>query len=176
MYIVHWFVFQLSFELRVNSNIRSSCILCLVSKDLKNSRLDADRRAFQSKKHVSLDIKNSRILEKILNGSSSEEEFTTNRKHFQSRKHQSLDARIINLNKTRNRSLSLSTDEEFDEKGNLIHEKIHDYSKPIIIDFKDLEVTDEEEDEEEQEDKEDFESARSTFQKQKTISVESRKR
>lgn len=150
----------------------------LEQKDLKNSRLDADRRAFQSKKHVSLDIKNSKILERILNGSSSEEEFTTNRKHFQSRKHQSLDARIINLNKSRplNRASS-ETDEEFDEKGNLIHEKIHDYSKPIVIDFKDLEVSEEDEDEEEEiEDKEDFESARSNFQKQKAISVESRKR
>lgn len=148
-----------------------------MSQDLRNSRLDADRRAFQSKKHVSLDIKNSKILEKILAGSSSEEEFTTNRKHFQSRKHQSLDARIINLNKTRSRSNScVEIDDEFDEKGNLIHEKIHDYSKPIIIDFKDLEVSEEEDEEEEPEDKEDFEAARSTFQKQKTISVESRKR
>lgn len=146
-------------------------------QDLKISRLDADRRAFQSKKHVSLDIKNSKVLERILNGSSSEEEFTSNRKHFQSMKHQSLDARIINLNKSRIRSSS-TTDDDFDEKGNLIHEKIHDYSKPIIIDFKDLEVSeeDEDEDEEEEEDKEDFESARSNFQKQKAISVESRKR
>lgn len=116
-------------------------------------------------------------MEKILAGSSSEEEFTTNRKHFQSRKHQSLDARIINLNKTRPRSNSVAEFDEFDEKGNLIHDKIHDYSKPIIIDFKDLEVSEEEdEEEEEEEDKEDFESARSNFQKQKTISVESRKR
>lgn len=127
---------------------------------------------------MSLDIKNSKVLEKILAGSSSEEEFTTNRKHFQSRKHQSLDARIINLNKTRTRSNSCTEfDDDFDEKGNLIHEKIHDFSKPIIIDFKDLEVSDvEDDDEEEEEDKEDFESARSNFQKQKTISVESRKR
>lgn len=59
----------------------------------------------------------------------------------------------------------------------MIHEKIHDYSKPIIIDFKDLEASEEEDEEEEEEqDKEDFEAARSNFQKQKTISVESRKR
>lgn len=115
-----------------------------------------------------------------MNGSSSEEEFTTNRKHFQSRKHQSLDARVkLNLNKSRNRSSS-STDEEFDEKGNLIQEKIHDFSKPIVIDFKDLEPSDddeedEEEDEEEQ-DEESFENNRSNFQKQRAISVESRKR
>lgn len=128
---------------------------------------------------MSLDIKNSKILEKILAGSSSEEEFTSNRDHFQSRKHQSLDARIINLNKSRTRSNSaIEIDDDFDEKGNLITEKIHDFSKPIIIDFKDLEVSDveDEDEEDEPEDKEDFESQRSNFQKQKTISVESRKR
>lgn len=159
-------------------NIRFSFKSKTNQQDLRNSRLDADRRAFQSKKHVSLDIKNSKILERILNGSSSEEEFTSNRKHFQSRKHQSLDARIINLNKSRTRTSS-STDEEFDEKGNLIHDKIHDFAKPIIIDFKDLDVSEDEDEEEEDEevvDKEDFESARNSFQKQKTISVESRKR
>lgn len=81
------------------------------------------------------------------------------------------------MNKSRTRTSS-STDEEIDEKGNLIQERIHDFSKPIIIDFKDLEPSEDEEDEEEEEevDKEDFESARSNFQKQKAISVESRKR
>lgn len=91
-----------------------------------------------------------------------------------------MDARVkLNLNKT-NRTRSVdSTDEEFDEKGNLLQERIHDFSKPIVIDFKDLDPSDEEDDEEEDEeeiDKEDFESARSNFQKQKAISVESRKR
>lgn len=94
-----------------------------------------------------------------------------------------MDARVkLNLNKS-NRSRSAdSTDEEFDEKGNLLQERIHDFSKPIVIDFKDLDPSDlEEEDEDEEEDeeevdKEDFESARSNFQKQKNISVESRKR
>lgn len=90
-----------------------------------------------------------------------------------------MDARVkLNLNKL---PKSDSSDEEFDEKGNLLQERIHDFSKPIVIDFKDLEASeddedDEEEDEIEQEDKEDFESARSNFQKQKTISLESRKR
>lgn len=103
---------------------------------------------------MSLDIKHSKILERILNGSSSEEEFTTNRKHFQSRKHQSLDARVkLNLNKTRNRSSS-STDEEIDEKGNLIQERIHDFSKPIVIDFKDLEASEDEDEDEEDDDEE----------------------
>lgn len=143
-----------------------------------------DRRAFQSKKHVSLDIKNSRILERILNGSSSEEEFTTNRKHFQSRKHQSLDARVkLNLNKqSRKRSESIS--EEDDEGDKLIFEKIHDFSKPIVIDFKDLEPsedddddeTDEEEDEEQGKLDPEFTKNRKSFQQQRTISVDSRKR
>lgn len=138
-----------------------------------------DRRAFQSKKHVSLDIKHSKILERILNGSSSEEEFTTNRKHFQARKHQSLDARVkLNLNKGRKRTES-SSEEEFDEGGNLIHEKIHDFSKPIVIDFKDLEVSEGDEDEEDDEAEEldeDFTKNRKSFQQQRTISVDSRKR
>lgn len=80
----------------------------------------------------------------------------------------------FNLNKNRTR-LSSSTEEEFDEEGNLIHEKIHDFSKPIVIDFKDLEPSEDEDDEEEEED-EDFVSARSNFQQQRAISVESRKR
>lgn len=90
-----------------------------------------------------------------------------------------MDARVkLNLNKGRR---SDSSDEETDEKGNLLQERIHDFSKPIVIDFKDLEVSEDDEDEEEEEDeeqqdKEDFESARSNFQKQKTISLESRKR
>lgn len=126
---------------------------------------------------MSLDIKHSKILERILNGSSSEEEFTTNRKHFQARKHQSLDARVkLNLNKGRKRSES-SSEEEFDEGGNLIHEKIHDFSKPIVIDFKDLEASeDDEEDDEEEELDEDFSKNRKSFQQQRTISVDSRKR
>lgn len=146
----------------------------IVIKDL--SSFSADRRAFQSKKHVSLDIKHSKILERILNGSSSEEEFTTNRKHFQARKHQSLDARVkFNLNKARNRTSS-STEEEFDEEGKLIHEKIHDFSKPIIIDFKDLEASEDEDEEDEEEVDEEFAKTRKNFQQQRTISVDSRKR
>lgn len=157
-------------------------------KDIKTSSFERDRRAFQSKKHVSLDVKTSRILERILNGSSSDEEFTDNRKHFQSRKHQSLDARVkLNLNKSRIHTTSSTDEEGIDEKGNLISERIHDYSKPIIIDFKDLDPSDDDEDDDDEEveevepgdeleHKEDFEAARSTFQKQKAISVESRKR
>lgn len=149
-------------------------------QDLRSFSTD-DRRAFQSKKHVSLDIKHSKILERILNGSSSEEEFTTNRKHFQARKHQSLDPRVkLNFNKGRKRSESTS-DEEFDEGGNLIQKKIHDFSKPIVIDFKDLEASEDEDEDEDEEDEEeeldeDFTKNRRTFQQKKTISVDSRKR
>lgn len=118
-------------------------------------------------------MKHSRILERILRGSSSEEEFEDNRKHFQARKHQSLDARVKfnldkNKNKNKNNNSTSSSEEEFDEEGKLIHEKIHDFSKPIIIDFKDLELSDE--------DDEDFVSCRQDFQKQKALSVDSRKR
>lgn len=124
-----------------------------------------------------MDIKTSRILERILRGSSSEEEeFDDNRKHFQSRKHQSLDARVKLPDKKKGHIVS-SSDEECGEKGKLIYEKIHDYSKPIVIDFKDLDISeDDEEDFEEEEEDEDFVSTRRDFQKQKAISVESRKR
>lgn len=153
-----------------------------ILKDLRSFSTNDDRRAFQSKKHVSLDIKHSKILERILSGSSSEEEFTTNRKDFQSRKHQSLDTRVkFNLNKAQKAQEESSTDEESNEKGNLIQEKIHDFNKPIVIDFKDLDPSDiEEEDEDEEEDEEivdeDFTSTRKSFQQQRTISVDSRKR
>lgn len=84
------------------------------------------------------------------------------------------------MNKSRNRTSS-STDEEVDEKGNLLQEKIHDYSKPIVIDFKDLDPSededeDEDEEEDEEQDEENFEANRTNFQKQRAISVESRKR
>lgn len=134
-----------------------------------------DRKAFQSKKHVSLDIKNSKRLEKILRGSSSDEdEFADRRKQFQARKHQSLDNRVkFNLEK---KTSSDSSEEEFDAAGKrLIHKRIHDFSKPIIIDIKDLEVSEEDEDDEE-EDEADFVSTRRSFQQQKSMSTDSRKR
>lgn len=126
---------------------------------------------------MSLDIKNAKILERILRGSSSEEEFSTNRKHFQSRKHQSLDARVkLDPSKAIHSS---SSEDEFDEEGNLIQERIHDFSKPIVIDFKDLEASEDDDDEDEEVDEveeEDFVTARKDFQAQRGISVESRKR
>lgn len=143
---------------------------------MSSLRANNNRLAFQSKKHVSLDIKTSRILERILRGSSSEEEeFDDNRKHFQSRKHQSLDARVKLPDKKKGHIVS-SSDEEFGEKGKLIYEKIHDYSKPIVIDFKDLDISEDDEEDFEEEEDEDFVTCRRDFQKQKAISVDSRKR
>lgn len=132
-----------------------------------NYLLADDRKAFQSKKHVSLDIKHSKLLERILRGSSSdEEEFQDRRKQFQSRKHKSLDSRVkFNLDKDRQNTSS--SESEFDGEGKqLIHERIHDFSKPIVIDIKDLETSEDE----------DFESIRESFQQQRSISTDSRKR
>lgn len=112
-------------------------------------------------------------MEKILRGSSSdEEEFADRRKQFQARKHQSLDARVkFNLEK---KTSSDSSEEEFDQEGKrLIRERIHDFSKPIIIDIKDLQVSEEDE---EEEDEVDFVSTRRSFQQQRSISTDSRKR
>lgn len=96
-----------------------------------------------------------------------------------------MDTRVkFNLNKAR-KPEDTSSDEEFNEKGTLIQEKIHDFSKPIVIDFKDLdpsdlEEDDEEDDEEEEEDEieggEDITKTRKSFQQQRAISVDSRKR
>lgn len=111
-------------------------------QDLNNLRANDNRRAFQSKKHVSLDIKTSRVLERILRGSSSEEEdFEDNRKHFQARKHQSLDTRVVKFTDSKKGAATSSEDEESREVGKLIKEKVHDYSKPIVIDFKDLDIS-----------------------------------
>lgn len=132
-----------------------------------NYLLADDRKAFQSKKHVSLDVKHSKLLERILRGSSSdEEEFQDRRKQFQSRKHKSLDSRVkFNLDKDQQQTSS--SESEFDGEGKrLIHERIHDFSKPIIIDIKDLETSEDE----------DFQTTRESFQQQRSISTDSRKR
>lgn len=156
------------------------------SQDLNHLLADDDRKAFQSKKHVSLDIKHSKILEKILRGSSSDEEFEEfqdRRKQFQSRKHKSLDARVkFNLDKgkgskhdTKNdikeeEPSTSSSESEYDTEGKRLYqrERIHDFSKPIVIDIKDLELS--------EEDEEDYISARESFQKQKSLSCDSRRR
>lgn len=165
----------------VYSQLRTLCL-----QDLNHLLADDDRKAFQSKKHVSLDIKHSKILEKILRGSSSDEEFEEfqdRRKQFQSRKHKSLDARVkFNLDKgskaskhdskndIKEEEASTSSESEYDSNGKPLYqrERIHDFSKPIVIDIKDLELS--------EEDEEDYISARESFQKQKSISCDSRRR
>lgn len=158
-------------------------------QDLNSIRANNNRRAFQSKKHVSLDIKSSRVLERILRGSSSEEEeedFDDNRKHFQARKHQSLDARSVKsvgFTDLKKGATSSEDEEAAHEGGKLIKEKIYDFSKPIVIDYKDLDISEESEEEDDEdeegdheEEDEDFVQSRRDFQRQKAISVESRKR
>lgn len=153
-----------------------------LSQDLKNILDDENRRDFQSKKHVSLDLKHTRFLENILKNSSSEEEdvnFEEQRKHFQGRKHQSLDPKVtFKLDKDR---AGHDSDDEFfrPEVRRIIREKRHD-SNSIIIDLKDfqniLKEAEEEVDQEEQdEDEEDLAEQRKNFQAQKSMSTESRR-
>lgn len=149
-------------------------------QDLKNILDDENRRDFQSKKHVSLDLKHTRFLENILKNSSSEDEnepeFEEQRKHFQARKHQSLDPKVtFKLNKE---GVASDDDDvlERPEFRNLIRKKHHE-SNSIIIDLKDfqniLKEADEEADEEEI-DEEDLVEARKSFQAQKSLSTASR--
>ncbi|XP_014087057.2 facilitated trehalose transporter Tret1 isoform X1 [Bactrocera oleae] len=137
-----------------------------ILKDLKNILANDNRRQFQAKKHVSLDVKGTRFLEDILKDSSSEEEFRKNRREFQGRKHQSLDPRVsFKLEKVLQGS-STDSDEEADdvEHTRLIH-RPKDITKPVIIDLKDLES----------ESDEDYEASRQHFQQQRSISTDSRK-
>lgn len=136
-----------------------------ILKELRHLLDEDNRRAFQSKKHVSLDVKKSRVLEDMLKGSSSEEEFKDNRTHFQNRKHKSLDARVkFNLDKEPSPTSSSEDDLDFDKKS-LLRRQFDDITKPIVIDLKDLESSEDE----------DFESIRKNFQQQRSISMESRK-
>ncbi|XP_062132693.1 facilitated trehalose transporter Tret1 isoform X1 [Drosophila sulfurigaster albostrigata] len=137
-----------------------------ILKDLKHILASDNRRQFQAKKHVSLDIKGTRFLEDLLKDSSSEEEFHKTRREFQGRKHQSLDPRVtFKLDKVLQGS-STDSDEEGDdaEHKRLIH-RPKDITKPVIIDLKDLDT----------ESDEDFLSSRQNFQQQRSISTDSRK-
>lgn len=136
-----------------------------ILKDLKYILANDNRRQFQSKKHVSLDLKgNIYKLGELLKESSSDEEFKNNRKDFQSRKHQSLDPRAF---KGKVSNSSTDSDDDDVEQQSLIH-RPKDITKPIIVDLKDLETESEED--------EDFQTARQNFQKQKSLSMESRRR
>ncbi|XP_026842496.1 facilitated trehalose transporter Tret1 isoform X1 [Drosophila persimilis] len=137
-----------------------------ILKDLKHILANDNRRQFQAKKHVSLDVKGTRFLQDLLKESSSEEEFHKTRREFQGRKHQSLDPRVtFKLDKVLQGS-STDSDEEGDdpEHKRLIH-RPKDITKPLIIDLKDLES----------ESDEDFHTSRQHFQQQRSISTDSRK-
>uniref|UniRef100_A0A1L8DF37 Facilitated trehalose transporter Tret1 n=2 Tax=Nyssomyia neivai TaxID=330878 RepID=A0A1L8DF37_9DIPT len=131
-----------------------------ILKDLKHLR-DSDRRDFQSKKHVSLDLRHTRFLDSILKESSSDEEFKDNRQHFQARKHQSLDPKVkFKFDK----EPQSSSDEDYEaEVKSLIREKRYD-TNSIIIDLKDLSSEDE-----------DLIDTRKNFQQQRQISIQSQK-
>jgi len=138
-----------------------------ILKDLKHILANDNRRQFQAKKHVSLDVKGTRFLQDLLKESSSEEEFHKTRREFQGRKHQSLDPRVtFKLDKVLQGSSTDSDEEGEDaEHKRLIH-RPKDITKPVIIDLKDLES----------ESDEDFLTSRQHFQQQRSISTDSRKR
>ncbi|KMY93023.1 facilitated trehalose transporter Tret1-1 isoform X1 [Drosophila simulans] len=137
-----------------------------ILKDLKHILANDNRRQFQAKKHVSLDVKGTRFLQDLLKESSSEEEFHKTRREFQGRKHQSLDPRVtFKLDKVLQGSSTDSDEEGEDaEHKRLIH-RPKDITKPVIIDLKDLES----------ESDEDFLTSRQHFQQQRSISTDSRK-
>lgn len=103
--------------------------------------MDGDRGNFQSKKHVSLDVKSSKQLGTLLKDSrvqSSEDEFESQRKAFQARKHKSLDPRHISfkLDEEKEPSPSSSSDEEFDCDRTSLLTIDPDITKPVVIDLK----------------------------------------
>lgn len=139
-----------------------------ILRDLKTILANDNRRQYQAKKHVSLDVKGTGYLRDLLKDSSSEEEFHKTRCEFQGRKHQSLDSRVtFNLEKVLQGS-STDTDDEVDdaEHKRLLH-RPKDITKPVIIDLKNLVPTDESE--------EDYSVKRQNFQQQRSISNDSRK-
>lgn len=138
-----------------------------ILKDLKTILANDNRRQFQSKKHVSLDLKGTRYLKDLLKESSSEEEFRKNRREFQGRKHQSLDPRVsFKLEKVLQGSSTDSDEENDDVEHKRLIYRPKDITKPLVIDLKDLES----------ESEEDYVSSRQHFQQQRSISTDSRKR
>ncbi|XP_053689254.1 facilitated trehalose transporter Tret1 [Sabethes cyaneus] len=132
-------------------------------KELRHLLAADNRRQFQGKKHVSLDVQSSKVLEELLRASSSEDDFEGQRKQFQERKHKSLDARHITFKFEKEPSPS-SSEEDFEPSSSLL--KIDaDITKPVIIDLKDLESSEDE----------DYISSRKQFQQAKSMSTDSRK-
>lgn len=150
------------------SNANSFFFFYFTLQDLKHLIDNDNRKAFQSKKHVSLDVKHSKLLEGILRGGSSsdeeDKEIHDKRKDFQSRKHQSLDSRVT-FKFDKEPSPTSTSDDDWDvEKRSLIGSR--DITKPVIIDLKDFDSSEDE----------DFLTTRKSFQQQRTISTDSRKR
>lgn len=132
-------------------------------KELRHLLAADNRRQFQGKKHVSLDVQSSKVLEELLKASSSDDDFEGQRKQFQERKHKSLDARHISF-KFEKEPTPSSSDEDFEPSSSLL--KIDaDITKPVIIDLKDLESSEDE----------DYISSRKHFQQAKSMSTDSRK-
>lgn len=153
-------------------------------QELRHLLATDNRRQFQGKKHVSLDVQSSKVLEELLKASSSEDDFEGSRKQFQERKHKSLDARHISFKFEKEPSPS-SSDEDFEPSASLL--KIDaDITKPVIIDmkvncddhdhmtqfhanlvahFQDLDSSEDE----------DYVSSRKQFQQSKSMSTDSRK-
>uniref|UniRef100_A0A182X525 Uncharacterized protein n=1 Tax=Anopheles quadriannulatus TaxID=34691 RepID=A0A182X525_ANOQN len=134
-----------------------------VSQELRHLLATDNRRQFQGKKHVSLDVKSAKVLEQLLKASSSSDDFEGQRKEFQERKHKSLDARHISFKFDKEPSPS-SSDEDFEPSTSLLRIDA-DITKPVIIDLKDLDSSDEE----------DYISSRKHFQQSKSMSTDSRK-
>uniref|UniRef100_A0A182Q863 Facilitated trehalose transporter Tret1 n=1 Tax=Anopheles farauti TaxID=69004 RepID=A0A182Q863_9DIPT len=132
-------------------------------KELRHLLATDNRRQFQGKKHVSLDVKSAKVLEQLLKASSSSDDFEGQRKEFQERKHKSLDARHISFKFDKEPSPS-SSEEDFEPSTSLLRIDA-DITKPVIIDLKDLESSDEE----------DYVSSRKHFQQAKSMSTDSRK-
>lgn len=98
--------------------------------------MDGDRGGYQSKKHVSLDVKSSKQLENLLKGSgSSEDEFESQRKAFQARKHKSLDPRHISFKLDKEPTPSESSDEDYDCERTSLLQIDPDITKPVVIDL-----------------------------------------
>ncbi|XP_065087392.1 facilitated trehalose transporter Tret1 isoform X2 [Ochlerotatus camptorhynchus] len=132
-------------------------------KELRHLLATDNRRQFQGKKHVSLDVQSSKVLEELLKASSSEDDFEHQRKQFQERKHKSLDARHISFKFEKEPSPS-SSEEDFEPSTSLL--KIDaDITKPVVIDLKDLDSSEDE----------DYISSRKHFQQSKSMSTDSRR-
>jgi len=133
-----------SILIRVNNNAFEYAKKCysdiaffISIKDLR-AYLDGDERInYQSKKHVSLDVKSSKQLENLLKGSgSSEDEFESQRKSFQARKHKSLDPRHISFKLDKEPTPESSSEEDYDCERTSLLQIDPDITKPVVIDLK----------------------------------------